>query len=45
MSINRYYHHSMRILEAYEAGETYGTQAFKERVYKHHRQVADKTKW
>jgi hypothetical protein len=44
-SINQYYHRSMRILEAYESGETYGTQAFKDRVYKHHCQVVDKTKW
>jgi hypothetical protein len=34
----------MRILEAYESGETYGTQAFEAYVYKHH-QVVDKTKW
>jgi hypothetical protein len=30
-----------RILEAYRSGETYGTEAFKNRVYKSHRRVAE----
>jgi hypothetical protein len=44
-TINRYYHHCMRTLEAYASGLDYGTQAFNNRVYKGHRQVVDKSKW
>ena len=43
--INRHYNHCMRILDAYSAGHTYGTEVFRQRVYKAHRQVVDKTKW
>lgn len=35
----------MRILDAYANGLSYGTAEFRKRVYKAHRQVADKTKW
>jgi hypothetical protein len=44
-SINRYYHRSMRTLEAYADGLVYGTREFKQHVYKEHRQVTDKSKW
>jgi hypothetical protein len=40
-SIN-HYHHCMQVLEPYESGETYGMQAFKDCIYKHHRRVVDK---
>ena len=44
-SINRYYNHCVRIMDAYEGGSIYGTAKFKEAVYKGHRQVVDKDKW
>ena len=44
-TINRYYHHCIRMLEGYASGLDYGTQAFKNRVYSSHRQVVDKSKW
>lgn len=44
-SINRHYNHCIRALDAYSDGFTYGTSEFKERIYKTHRQVEDKTKW
>ena len=44
-TIHRYYLHCMRIIDAYAAGVAYGTGEFKERVYKGHRQVVDKSKW
>jgi hypothetical protein len=44
-SINRYYRHCVRIIEAYTDGQQYGTKEFKERMYRGHRQVVDKTKW
>ena len=44
-SINRYFHHCARLIEAYGAGEVYGTKEFAERVYKSHRRVVDKSKW
>lgn len=44
-SINRYYNHCSRTIDAYASGHDYGTKAFKEQVYKGHRQVTDKTKW
>ena len=44
-TINRYYRRCMRTLGAYMDGHTYGTKEFKEKVYRGHRQVADKTKW
>jgi hypothetical protein len=44
-SIHRHYKHCERIIEAYSDGMTYGTEEFTKRVYKGHRQVADKSKW
>ena len=32
------------MIEAYEAGEVYGTKEFADRVYKSHRRVVDKSK-
>ena len=32
-SINRYFHHCKRVIEAYEAGEVYGTKEFSDRVF------------
>ena len=43
-SINRYFYHFKRVIEAYEAGEVYGTKEFADRVYKSHRRVVDKSK-
>ncbi|RPB11554.1 hypothetical protein P167DRAFT_489137, partial [Morchella conica CCBAS932] len=45
ISINKYYLYCMRILDTYQAGFTYGIMEFKERVYRNHRQVVDKSKW
>ena len=36
---------SMRIIEAYRDGLQYGCEEFKNRVYKAHRRVEDKSKW
>jgi hypothetical protein len=44
-SVNRYFKRCMRVLDAYTDGLSYGTEAFKNRVYKSHRQVVDKSKW
>jgi hypothetical protein len=44
-SINCYYNHCVRVMEAYIDGLKYGTKAFTEHVYKGHRQVVDKSKW
>ena len=44
-TIHQHYLHYMRIIDAYESGETYGTNEFKEWVYKAHRLVSDKSKW
>ena len=44
-SINRYYGHCARVIDAYSEGFKYGTKSFTARVYKGHRQVVDKTKW
>ena len=32
-SINRYFHHCKRVIEAYEAGEVYGTKEFSDRAF------------
>ena len=45
VSMYYYYPHSMRILNAYSNGLSYGTMEFVDKVYKGHRQVVDKTKW
>ena len=44
-SINRYYGHCARAIDAHSEGFKYGTKSFTARVYKGHRQVVDKTKW
>ncbi|RPA99707.1 hypothetical protein L873DRAFT_1767021 [Choiromyces venosus 120613-1] len=44
-TIHRYFLACMRILDAYRSGLHYGTAEFRERVYKSHRRVEDKTKW
>jgi len=44
-SINRYYHHCMRIMAAYRDRFSYGTKEFTERIYKGHRQIVDRSKW
>ena len=35
----------MRTIDAYAAGVKDQTEEFKERVYKGHRQIVDKSKW
>ena len=45
VSINRYYNHCARVIDAYTDGFKYGTKDFTAHVYKSHRQVVDKTKW
>ena len=45
ISINRYYNHGARVIDAYADGFKYGTKDFTARVYKGHRQVVDKTMW
>ena len=42
--IHRYYLRGMRTIDTYAAGVAYGTEELKERVYKGHRQVVDKSK-
>jgi hypothetical protein len=42
-SVNRYFKRCMRVLDAYADGLSYGTEAFKNRVYKSHRKVVDKS--
>jgi len=44
-TIHRYFLACMRIVEAYRVGLHYGTAEFRERVYKSHRRVEDKSKW
>jgi hypothetical protein len=44
-AINQYSHRCIRVLDAYATGYKYGSTAFKEHVYKGHRQVVDKSKW
>ena len=44
-TIHHHYLHCMRTIDAYAAGVKYGTEEFKKRVYKGHRQVVDKSKW
>ncbi|KAF8462829.1 hypothetical protein BDZ91DRAFT_683227, partial [Kalaharituber pfeilii] len=43
-SINRFYYHCLRTIDAYNEGLTYGTKEFYSHIYKGHRQVPDKTK-
>ena len=44
-SINKFYHHCVRAIEAYAGGFTYGTKSFQDQVHKNHRQVPDPSKW
>ena len=44
VSINRYYNHCARVIDAYADGFKYGTKDFTACVYKGHRKVVDKTK-
>ena len=44
-TINRFYRHCARMIDAYDDGLQYGTKEFENRVYKNHRQVVDKSKW
>jgi hypothetical protein len=44
-TINRFYKHCSRIIDAYSSGHKYGTKAFTQHMYKNHRQVVDKSKW
>ena len=44
-TIHHYYLHYMQTIDSYAAGVKYGMEEFKERVYKGHRQVVDKSKW
>ena len=40
-TINRFYQHCTRIIDAYDDGLQYGTKEFASYVYKNHRQVVD----
>ena len=44
-SILGYWNRVYRIIDAYQAGANYGTADFKNRVYKSHRRIEDKSKW
>ena len=44
-SIRGFYRLAVRTIDAYSAGLHYGTEEFKQNVYKSHRQVEDKSKW
>ena len=44
-TINQFYNHCARTINAYINGYKYGTKAFIEQVYKSHRRIGDKTKW
>jgi hypothetical protein len=44
-TINRYYKHCCKIINAYNSGLKYGTEEFTQQVYTSHRQVTDKSKW
>lgn len=44
-SILGYWNQVFRIIDAYKAGVQYGTEDFKNRVYKSHRRIEDKSKW
>ena len=44
-AIHRHCLHCLRIINADAPGLIYGTKEFKERVYKAHRQIIDKSKW
>ena len=40
-----FYRLAMRAIDAYSAGVQYGTEEFKQKVYKSYRQVEDRSKW
>jgi len=44
-TINKFYYHCVRTIEAYASGFTYGIKSFQEQVHKNHRQVPDASKW
>ena len=44
-SIGSFYRLALRAIDAYSAGVQYGTEEFKQKVYKSHRQVEDRSKW
>ena len=44
-SISGFYRLAVRTIDAYSADLRYGTEEFKQNVYKSHRQVEDKSKW
>ena len=44
-SIRGFYRLAVRTIDFYSAGLRYGTEEFKQNVYKSHRQVEDKSKW
>ena len=44
-SIRGFYRLAVRTIDAYSAGLRYGTEEFKQNIYKSHRQVEDKSKW
>ena len=44
-SINRFYAHCSRTIDAYINGYKYGTKAFIDHVYKSRRRIEDKSKW
>ena len=39
------YRLALRAIDAYPAGVRYGTEEFKQNVYKLHRQLEDRSKW
>ena len=40
-TINKFYHHCVRTIDAYAGGFIYSTKSFQEQVHKNHRQVPD----
>ena len=44
-SIRGFYRLALRAIDAYSAGVQYGTEEFKQKVYKSHRQIEDRSKW
>jgi hypothetical protein len=45
VTVNRYYHKCVRIIDAYQSGCTYGTAEFVQRTQKTHRRPDDQDKW
>ena len=44
-SIRGFYRLALRAINAYSAGVQYGAEEFKQKVYKSHRQIEDRSKW